>query len=95
MLDQIPLLSRFYGKDYHCPMATRSFIDLPRANTGLTGHVKCPTLGEVPFINPLVKAPHWPGRGIVGDLIDKCISSGKPAPVLALQLSECLGGSAK
>ena len=37
------------------------------------GYVKCPTLGEGPFINPLVKAPHRPRRGIVGDLIDKCI----------------------
>ena len=38
-------------------------------------HVKCPTLGEGPLIDPLVKAPHRPRRGIVGDLIDKCISS--------------------
>ena len=37
------------------------------------GYVKCPTLGEGPFINPLVNAPHRPGRGIVGDLFDKCI----------------------
>ncbi len=38
-------------------------------------HVKCPTLGEGPFINPLVKASHRPRRGIVGDLIDKCITN--------------------
>ena len=37
-------------------------------------HVKCPTLGEGPLIDPLVKAPHRPMQeGIVGDLIDKCI----------------------
>ena len=30
-------------------------------------HVKCPTLGEGPLINLLVKALHRPGRGIVGD----------------------------
>ena len=29
LLDQIPLLSRYCSKDYHCAMATRSFIDLP------------------------------------------------------------------
>ena len=44
-------------------------MDLLWANTGLTGHVKYLTL---PLINPLVKAPHWPGRGIVGNLIDMC-----------------------
>ena len=41
-------------------------MDLPCANTAVTGHIKCLTLGEVPLINPLVKAPHWlcgPGGG--------------------------------
>ena len=28
---------------------------------------------EGPLIDPLVKAPHRPGRGIMGDLTDKCI----------------------
>ena len=47
---------------------------LPQAaREGGSGHVKCPTLGEGPLIDPLVKAPNRPRRGIVGDLIDKCI----------------------
>ena len=37
-------------------------------------HVKYSTLGEGPLIDPLVKAPHQPRRGTVGDLIDKCIN---------------------
>ena len=49
-------------------------MDLPCANTALIGHIKYPTLGEVPLINPLVKAHHWPRKGIVGDWIDKCIN---------------------
>ena len=50
-------------------MANRSFMDLLWANTGLTGHVIYTTLL---LINPLVKVPHWPRRGIVGNLIDMC-----------------------
>ena len=29
------------------------------------GHVMCPTQKEVPLINPLLKTPHWPGKGII------------------------------